>query len=111
MLETTMKFRRLRTTFAVALVVLLLGLCLGDVVHAAMPGDAPMDCGTRLCEGPGGCAPISSIVLQGLPWATVPAAPIVEAPNAPVRVVFVVRPSPPSRHQLLPSAPRSPPLA
>jgi hypothetical protein len=106
-----MKVRLFRTAFALALVVSLLAICLGDVVHAAMPGDAPMDCGTRLCEGHGGCAPIGSIVLQGLPWATVPAAPIVEVPSAPVRVAFVVQPSPPSRRQLLPSAPRSPPLA
>ena len=106
-----MKLRLFRSTFALALVAVLLGMCLVDVVHAAMPSDAPMDCGTRLCDGTTGCAPTNSIVLPGLPCATVPAAPTVEVPSSRVWEAVVVQPSPPSRHQLHPSAPRSPPLA
>lgn len=106
-----MNRRPVRTAFAVALIALLVGLCVVEVAHAAMPDRAPMDCVTRLCDAPSGCAPAAAVVLHGLPVATVPATPALDAPGTPVWVRVVARRSPTSRHHLLASGPRSPPLA
>ena len=94
-----------------ALVLTLLGICIVDVVHAAMPSEAPMDCAMRFCNGPSGCEPTSAIVLHALtPLATVPSTVTVAAPSTAVTIVSVAQPSPVTKQHVRSSAPRSPPL-
>ena len=101
-----------RAGLAVALVVALLGMCLADVAHAAMPHDRmPMECAAQLCSGLSGCSPTSAAVLHGLPVGTVPPASTIAAPMTAVSVTGVAEPSATSKHRVLLLAPRSPPLA
>jgi hypothetical protein len=94
-----------------ALVLALLGMCLVDVVHAAMPSETPMDCATLLCNGVTGCEPTSPVTLHVVvPIAIVPAMVTPGAPSAPAVLIVVAQSSPISKHHIRPSAPRSPPL-
>jgi len=98
-------------TVVLALVLALAGLCVVDVVHAARPSETPMDCATRLCNGVTGCEPTSPVVLHAVvPVAIVPAAVTQRSPRAPAALIIVAQSSPTSKHDVRPSAPRSPPL-
>lgn len=93
------------------LVLALLGMCVVEVVHAAMPSDTPMDCATRLCNGVTGCEPTSAVVLHAVtPLAVVPVTVSASVPSGPVPPAVATRASPTSQHHVRPSAPRSPPL-
>jgi hypothetical protein len=97
-------------SLALAIALSLLGMCLVDLVHAAMPFEAPMDCAARLCNGQSGCTPTSAVALHGVaPLATLASAAMLAAPSMPIAVTVAAQASAIAKHHVRQSGPRSPP--
>ena len=95
---------------AVALVLAVTVLCLGDLAQAFMPNAEDASCVTRLCDGQTGCAAAAPSPVA-LPTATLGSVDTTIGLAAPLFVLQLVeRPGVPGP-QVVPLAPRSPPAA
>ena len=95
------------------LVALLLGsltvFCLGELVQAAAPSAERMDCASLLCDEQGCEMTTTKHVAPPVGAFVTPL--LVTSPAPPTMPLAVAPPSTPLGCQVVPRAPRSPPLA
>ena len=101
---------RFVTTTVVALLIAALALfCLGDMVHAALPSDESTECAGRVCDEQSGCGTTPAKPVM-LPVAALVAPVVVTVPAAPTLLSRAAERPAVRDRQVLPLAPRSPPV-
>ena len=101
---------RFVTISVLALLIPALGLlCLGDVVQAALANDESTECASRVCDDQSGCGTTPARPVM-LPAAALVAPVVVTVPAAPTLVSRAAERPAVRDRQVLPPAPRSPPV-
>jgi hypothetical protein len=104
-----MAARFVTTTVVALLIVALALLCLGDIVQAAMPNHETTECASRVCDLQNGCGTTPARPVM-LPVAAIVAPVVVTVPAAPTLVSRAAERPAVRDRQVLPLAPRSPPV-
>lgn len=97
-------------TLAIALLLALTVLCLGDLAQAFMPDDEHANCVSRLCDERTGCRAAAPGPVA-LPIAIPLSVDASVGLAAPALALRLVKPLGPPARQVVPLAPRSPPSA
>lgn len=95
---------------AIAVLLTLTVLCLGDLAQAFMPDDEHANCVSRLCDEQTGCRAVAPNP-AALPIATLVSVHASVDLAAPAFVLQLVKSLGPPARQVVPLAPRSPPSA
>jgi hypothetical protein len=95
---------------AIAVLLTLTVLCLGDLAQAFMPDDEHANCMSRLCDEQTGCRAVAPRPLA-LPIAILASVDASTGLAAPASVLQLAKPPEPPTRQVIPLAPRSPPSA
>lgn len=97
-----------RTLLTVLLLVTLSLFCASELVQAAAPSPASMECANLLCDATTGCGTTPPKYAASL-VATLVVAPLLGPPSELVTPMAATVPSTPRDRQVLAPAPRSPP--
>src|SRR3989442_15279767 len=104
-----MAARFVTTTVVALLIAALTLLCLGDMVQAVLANDESTECAGRVCDEQSGCGTTPAKPVM-LPVAALVAPAVVTVPAAPAPVSRAAERPAVRDPQVLPLAPRSPPV-
>ena len=101
-------------TLAAMLVAVLATFCLGDIAQAAMAGSENHGCSGRMCDEQTACSaatPVQALLAsQALPFGTLPAPDALLTLEPAAVIIAVPRSEVAPDRQVVPLAPRSPPV-